>query len=419
MAKAGFWLRGSKGKLAGASMQKGANGDTIIREVVTPKNPQTEAQMLQRIIVATVGQAYSKMKDIVDHSFEGITAGALTMQKFQAYNLNVLRQHLATEVEQGYDLGSIYAFSPLGTKAFSPNAYIISQGSLPEVPVVVNEAGLTTAKIAGLAANTYQAVIDAFGLRRGDQLTFVTVQGGGPNNTEFHFARIILDPTDAQGNPAPLSSAFIGASNAVNLPSKRNEGTFATLTYADGNVTFGFSAQNLTAAGIIVSRKNGDNWLRSNCQLATNDSRVAGYFYSMQQCLDMFSEGAVATLSNRMLNNAGTGAVALNGVSNDFITCYTMDSESPVLVELIGVRENGGALVGVDRNGNEYFLKAGNVRMLSYGKYFTGFDTSSATAPEGSTTANTVTLPRAEEEDIDYAGGNWLIRHGVSSEVIF
>ena len=106
-------------------------------------------------------------------------------------------------------------------------------------------------------------------------------------------------------------------------------------------------------------------------------------------------------------------------MSSDFITCYTMDSESPVLVELIGLRENGGALKGVDRNGNEYFLKAGNVRMTSYGKYFTGFDASSAAVPEGSTTANTVTLPRAEEEGIDYAAGNWMIRHGVSSEVIF
>lgn len=415
MAKAGFWLRGSKGKLAGASLQKGANGDTIIREVVTPKNPQTEAQMLQRIIVTTIGQAYSKMKDIVDHSFEGITAGALTMQKFQAYNLNVLRQHLATEVEQGFDLGSIYAFSPLGTKAFSPNPYIISQGSLPEVPVVVGESGLTTAKIVGLAANTYQAVIDAFGLRRGDQLTFVTVQGGGPTNTEFHFARIILDPTDLQGNPAPLSSMFVGADNKVFYPSKRNEGNFALLTFADGNVTFGFSAQNLTAAGVIVSRKNGNTWLRSNCQLAVNDSRVAGFFYSMQQCLDMFSEGAVATISNRMLNNAGTGALALNGAPTDTLQVEKLDGTE---VALIGVRQGSEALMGVDAAGNEYFIKNVNVMQVGYSKYILSF-TTNGTAPEGATNSNTVGCPRAMEGNVqDYDGCDWLIRHGVSLSVL-
>ena len=51
MAKTGFWLKGATGKLAGAALQKGANGETIMREIVTPKNPQTEAQMIQRIVV--------------------------------------------------------------------------------------------------------------------------------------------------------------------------------------------------------------------------------------------------------------------------------------------------------------------------------------------------------------------------------
>lgn len=51
MAKTGFWLHGATGKLAGATMSKGANGETIMREVVTPKNPKTEGQSIQRIIM--------------------------------------------------------------------------------------------------------------------------------------------------------------------------------------------------------------------------------------------------------------------------------------------------------------------------------------------------------------------------------
>ena len=56
MAKAGFWLRGATGKLAGSALQKGANGETIIREIVEPTNPQTESQQIQRIVMTTVMQ---------------------------------------------------------------------------------------------------------------------------------------------------------------------------------------------------------------------------------------------------------------------------------------------------------------------------------------------------------------------------
>ena len=72
MAKIGFWLKGATGKLAGAALQRGANGETIMREIVTPKNPQAEAQMIQRILMNTASQAYSKMKDICGRFLKNI-----------------------------------------------------------------------------------------------------------------------------------------------------------------------------------------------------------------------------------------------------------------------------------------------------------------------------------------------------------
>ena len=87
MAKPGFWLRGAKGKLAGASIAKGADGSTVIREIVTPKNPQTLAQKIQRIVMATVTKAYSCMKVICDHSFEGLSMGAKCMNRFNREGL--------------------------------------------------------------------------------------------------------------------------------------------------------------------------------------------------------------------------------------------------------------------------------------------------------------------------------------------
>lgn len=57
MAKSGFWLRGAKGKLAGTTLYQSA-GRTLQREIVTPKNPQSDNQMMQRVALATTSKFY-------------------------------------------------------------------------------------------------------------------------------------------------------------------------------------------------------------------------------------------------------------------------------------------------------------------------------------------------------------------------
>ena len=57
MAKSGFWLRGSKGKLAGTVLYQ-SQGSTIQREIVTPKNPQSDNQMRQRAAFAGASKFY-------------------------------------------------------------------------------------------------------------------------------------------------------------------------------------------------------------------------------------------------------------------------------------------------------------------------------------------------------------------------
>ena len=91
MSKVGFWLKGSTGKLAGTTLYKGANGETIQREIVSPSNPKTMAQNIQRIVMSTVGAAYSVMKAICDHSFEGVKKGQETMSLFMSENIQKSR----------------------------------------------------------------------------------------------------------------------------------------------------------------------------------------------------------------------------------------------------------------------------------------------------------------------------------------
>lgn len=415
MAKTGFWLRGGTGKLAGAALQKGANGETIIREIVTPKNPQTEAQMIQRIVMATVMQAYSRMKSITDHSFEGITAGQATMSQFLRLNANLLRQKVATEVEQGYDLGSIYAFSPLATKEFAPNEYIVSAGSLPAVDDLIQDSAqfvrLTALEQSGDPQDiTYQDIINAYGLRRGDQLTFITITGTSQANATFHFARLILDPRDANNEPLPLSAILTDVDEypthwdpstfSPKNPSPRNEGNLQ-LAYAPNGLLFNIdtATQNIIGAAVIVSRKDGDNWLRSNATMYSNPAYTAGFFRSMGECLDLANaNNSVSTVSSRYLNNSGStvpaersvNVLAYDGANLTALSPVTLGTE---VVSILGFREDNGYLKAVLPDGSlRYILNAGGDSM-GYGKYATGLTTPfTATAPGDATVDNTVAV---------------------------
>lgn len=295
-----------------------SNGQQVTRaRAAVVKNPQTETQMIQRIILNTVAQAYSRMSAITDHSFEGIQAGQPSMSYFMSKNLNSLRSKLAEEIAEGYDLGSIYAFSPVSTNQYAANRYIIAKGTLPEVPATFGPQNVGRVVVAG---STYADIINAFGLQRGDQLTFVATQGASGANTTFHFARVILSPTNADGSEAPLDTPFL-ADGAINLPSPRNEGQFATLQWTDGNIDFNFSAKPISGVAVIVSRQSANGtWLRSNATLEMSDAAVAGFQLSMQECLDMFATGGVETLNSRYLNNSGASRLAGAGSGTFTVT---------------------------------------------------------------------------------------------------
>lgn len=309
MAKTGFWLKGAKGKLAGTTIYQ-QNGETVMREIVSPSNPKTNAQLVQRIIMHTVMGSYSMMKEICDHSFEGIKKGQDTMAYFMKQNVQFCREKVATMQQQGSTAYEMYNFAPMGVKGFTPNQYQVAMGSLPRIDCNIINDGSQLGYLSGFAANTYADVIKTLNLRRGDQLTFclVVALGTGYGQCEFRFCRVILDPTNADGTPADLSSAFVGADGKINLPSIRNEGNFY-FEYNEGNqITFGIQNQiGGPAAFVIASRKGSDgNWLRSTTYMTYVEGSMDAY--NLGECLDMAKNGATSlyTVNNQYLNNAGS-----------------------------------------------------------------------------------------------------------------
>lgn len=300
----------ARGKV-GSLVFSRVNGKQVTRsraEVV--KNPRTLAQFIQRVFLNTASQAYSAGKVIFDHSFEGKSVGQESMSEFMSKNLEYMRNRVAELVNAGASMDEIYNYVPVGQSGLAPGAWIVSRGRLPKVTVTLvpyTTIGSSQMKIAA-PANTYQSIIDTYGLQRGDQITIVSCEQP-LNSTDFYFnyCRIILDPREEDGTAAPLSTAFI-TDNAITKPNSKNEGNFGALDYSGGNIVCKLTTGDVASAGVIVSRKVNDEWQRSDCQLVLSEDVAAnGMFYSLQGAIEA-SEGVTIDVTNALyLNNAGKG----------------------------------------------------------------------------------------------------------------
>lgn len=282
------------------------NGKQVTRaKAESVRNPQTEKQVVQRIILNTISQAYSRMSAITDHSFEGKTTPAENMAAFMKRNMNDLRSKIAAAVAEGQSFSDIFNFAPIGSANFVYNPLIISQGALPKVPVVSVTSG-TGAKTGAVAINTYQGVLDAFNLQRGDQLTFINICEDSIGNKYFYYNRVILNPVDENGVNLPLSTAFIADGEIVS-PSPKNEGSFAALQYAANGITFAIGNTDVKAAAVIVSREKGDgSWARSEASLILDPQAIEESIDAMtlQDAIDDFTENSVGLDNTKYLNNA-------------------------------------------------------------------------------------------------------------------
>lgn len=314
MSKGNMLLGQARGKV-GSLVFSRQNGKQVTRaKAESVRNPQTEKQVVQRIILNTISQAYSRMAAITDHSFEGKSNPSENMAAFMKRNMNELRAKISSAVNAGDSFEDITNFAPIGTANFVYNPLVISMGALPKVPVISVTSG-TGAKTGAVTANTYQAVIDAFNLQRGDQMTFVDIVEDAQGNKYFYYSRVILNPVDAEGNNLPLSTAFINQ-GAIVSPSPRNEGQFAALNFDTTGITFAVGNTTVKAAAIIVSREKADgSYARSEAKLILDANAIDESIdmCTLQDAIDQFQENGVGLDNDKFLNNASFKGGAASG----------------------------------------------------------------------------------------------------------
>lgn len=253
------------------------NGKQVTKDRVTDvKNPRSSMQMKQRAIMATALRGYSALKEICDHSFEGITYGQKSMNYFVSENARMIRS-AAPKVNLSLSKGNSVS-----------NAYIISKGSLPTIPLSV-VTYQTDKKIAfvpnqsittGFTFGKFMALFGATEI--GDMVTFVNLVDNTGSNASIYWVRFKLTSENVS---IPISTAELparvfqdlaeGEDFETNIDNFTGDEFAFTIVQATGgqaiiigNQWDGIGEKPVGSAptqslGAILSRKSDAGWLRS------------------------------------------------------------------------------------------------------------------------------------------------------------
>lgn len=284
MAK-GIAINGQlRGKLGGTVYYR-AGGEQISRSRNTsPANPRTILQQRQRAAFATMSQAQSSLRTIVDHSFEGVKYGQPSLSRFAKENLGIL----------GLVTGEVLNYNIKGSTAPQLNPYRISTGSLPMVDYTLTENGLRiSVGSSGLSALTtaittqaqYEAALAVFGCVPGDQLTIVQLgfgntsvpkviatRGNAVNYAIYpRIARIVFVNEIPDGFNAPFFDDASGLINQSLLT--RAEGVFAVTVNASDNSVILTAGYAEPCAALVRSQQMQDGkWARSTSVMQVLES---------------------------------------------------------------------------------------------------------------------------------------------------
>lgn len=299
------------------------DGRQITKDRVTEvKNPRTIMQMNQRCLIKTISLAYSSMKSIVDHSFEGYTYGSQSMRRFSSVNFPLVKA-------ASYAAQSVFGFASYKDSTPNMGQFKISEGSLsaPQENAFVvsftdNKMNLAVAS----DATDVEQLVSALGVAKGDIVTTCALVQDKDKNARFVWVRLII-PAGA----AALTDVQV-ESNAPTSINAKNGISVAVQFTSDA----GINAETAALYGVIRSQKATSGYKRSTAFLR---SKVGEPVY-----LDSFKD-AIATYpkgNEYILNGDDVAAVEggeivenlphkLTLKNNGNVTSHTFNPASPVM----------------------------------------------------------------------------------------
>ena len=245
------------------------NGKQVTKDrVELVKNPRSLAQMQQRMAMATASAAYAHMKEIVDHSFEGVTYGLNNMSEFIKQNTKAIKDSILDPAN------ATFAFNPYKDRNLYGGQFIMSAGSASPIPAAMVIAGpgnddqtlvsFGSREVAtqDLTANDLYGYL---GISVGDMCTICLIAEDDTDASGiFAFVRL---KAKASGTTKLTSANYTDYFDVEsNLP-------ITPVAFGEGTADFRLSTPGTLETGqveycAIHSVKSSNGWLRSNAVMA-------------------------------------------------------------------------------------------------------------------------------------------------------
>lgn len=301
----GIFATNISGKVGNVVFRKAGKQNIVSQRPASVKNPRTDMQQRQRAYIKTVSSAYSVLKPICDHSFEGVAYGADSMNFFKKENYKIVSSAGKAVLKNS-------------SNVVVNSEFLISKGSI-KWNMALDETGqianisqfMSQNKITSIADITYDKLCVALGIKKGDQLTIINVLKHGKMYESaltdqwacnMYFSRYVLDAVAEGSSKAFVKSGGSSGDYILNASILAKESEFdfnAVLVATEAGVlkiinNIDELPYMYTA---IISRRSVDKWLRSTANLYTGVD--LGEEYYIKYVLPSYNPSG-----ERYLNNA-------------------------------------------------------------------------------------------------------------------
>lgn len=251
-------------------------------------NPNTVAQILQRMKVRPASRFYAEFEEILNNAFEGVAYGAASRREFMALAMKAVGPYI-----------------PRTADRFIPAKWPVSRGSVAEHGALkwLKDESVSSPSYTGtgftyfLGYEDFDSISEATAAYinsvygRDVQLTFIAVTQTADGSFETGYARklsneIVEDEVLQLGN-AVVRLGFSDNRNVFN--------------FFGGNSTSGLDATRhgqVVAAAVITSYKDGENWVRSNVDMAINPALELNLYGADAKDLAIESYQDAASVNN-------------------------------------------------------------------------------------------------------------------------
>lgn len=385
------FLRKSIGSVTYSTIKdgKGKRIQVARSKPVEVANPNTVAQILQRMKVKPAARFYNVFAEILDNAFEGVAYGPASRRHFMGLAMSQTGPYIPKGATRF--IPAVYPVSEGGAASPSFNGY----GAFPNVSVrfygvkgfYMNWDGTDVAE----GGTLHDYAVAVYG--QDVQITVLAVTQASDGTFVPHYGRVLTsDYTSLPGNGVINLDGFYLLERGSYLSVCAGVGDDDPESGGDpANEDF----TGIVAAAIIISYKEGETWIRTNTVMGLNDALTVNLYgqEAMAAAVESYqSAQGVNSLNSSWYLNLANGQPFYGQLRNMNYTLEFEGAASSVIqrevVIPIGyvVNENGALRAQIPADAS------GNLIVLANGSYTTMADPSEGAAADAKVKVSDVYL---------------------------